>query len=171
MAKDNKNLTHRINDEIYGIREVRLTGDGIEPQVLPLYEAKKIAKEMELDLVEINANARPPVLKIMNYEKWLYEQKKLAKKKKHNTQDLKEVQLSTNIASNDLNTKVNRAKEFIEAGHKVKVVLTMRGRELSRREESKRSLLEFIVKMDEVALPESNLRDEGNKCIVILKRK
>lgn len=171
MAKDNKNLTHRINDEIYGIKEVRLTGDGIEPQVLSLYEAKKIAKEMELDLVEINANARPPVLKIMNYEKWLYEQKKLTKKKKHNTQDLKEVQLSTNIASNDLNTKVNRAKEFIEAGHKVKVVLTMRGRELSRREESKRSLLEFIVKMDEVALPESNLRDEGNKCIVILKRK
>lgn len=171
MAKDNKNLTHRINDEIYGIKEVRLTGDGIEPQVLSLYEAKKIAKEMELDLVEINANARPPVLKIMNYEKWLYEQKKLAKKKKHSTQDLKEVQLSTNIASNDLNTKVNRAKEFIEAGHKVKVVLTMRGRELSRREESKRSLLEFIVKMDEVALPESNLRDEGNKCIVILKRK
>lgn len=171
MGKDNKVLTHRINDEIHGLREVRITGDGIEPQIIQLYEAKKMAKELELDLVEINPNAKPPVLKIMNYEKWVYEQKKLAKKKKHATQDLKEVQLSTNIASNDLNTKVNRAKEFIENGHKVKVVLTMKGRELSRRDESKRSLLEFIVKMEDVALPESNLRDEGNKCIVILKRK
>lgn len=83
---------------------------------------------------------------------------------------MKEIQLSTNISSNDLNTKVRKAKEFIEDGNKVKVVLTMKGRELGRREDSKKSLLTFIVEMDEVAVPESLPRDEGNKCTVILKK-
>ena len=84
---------------------------------------------------------------------------------------MKEVQLSVNISEHDLETKANNARKFIENGNRVKVTLTMRGRELVRREENKRSILEFIVMMDDVAVPESQPRDEGNKTTVILKRK
>ena len=84
---------------------------------------------------------------------------------------LKEIQLSVNITEHDLQTKANNAKKFIENGNKVKVTLTMKGRELSRREENKRSILEFIVMLEDVAVPESQPRDDGNKTIVILKKK
>jgi translation initiation factor IF-3 len=84
---------------------------------------------------------------------------------------LKEIQLSVNIAKHDLETKVNNAKKFIEDGSRVRVILSMKGRELSRREDNKKSILEFIVMMDEVATPESAPKDEGNKTTVILKKK
>jgi translation initiation factor IF-3 len=93
------------------------------------------------------------------------------KKNKQNAKPLKEIQLSVNIASHDLQTKVNNAKKFIEDGSKVRVILSMKGRELNRREENKRSILEFIVMMDDVAIPESAPRDEGNKTVVILKKR
>jgi translation initiation factor IF-3 len=101
----------------------------------------------------------------------LYELKKAAKKNKANTKPLKEVQLSVNIADHDLQTKVNQAKKFIGEGSKVKVVLTMKGRELSRREDNKKSIYLFISGLEEVATPESMPKDEGNKTIVILKKR
>lgn len=101
----------------------------------------------------------------------LYELKKAAKKNKQHTKPFKEVQLSVNIAPHDLETKANQAKKFIENGSKVKVVLTMRGRELARRDDNKKSILEFITLLDEVAVPESMPKDEGNKTIVILKKR
>lgn len=161
----------RINDEIRGINTVRIIGEGIESHVISIREARKIAYEAKLDLVEVNSNTNPPIVKIVNYSKYLFELKKSLKSKGKNNCVLKEVQLSTNISSNDLATKVRKAKEFIEDGHKVKVVLTMKGRELGRREESKKSILTFIVQMEDVALAESLPRDEGNKCTVILKKK
>ena len=84
---------------------------------------------------------------------------------------MKEIQLSVNISEHDLQTKVNNARKFIEGGSKVKVVLSMRGRELVRREENKRSILEFIVALENVAIPEAQPRDEGNRTVVILKKK
>lgn len=161
----------RINDEIRGVDTVRIIGEGVESYVVSIREARKISYESKLDLVEVNANSNPPIVKIVNYSKYLFELKKALKNKNKNNCVLKEIQLSTNISSNDLNTKAKKAKEFIEDGHKVKVVLTMRGRELGRREESKKSILTFIVQMDDVAIPESLPRDEGNKCTVILKKK
>lgn len=161
----------RINDEIRGVDTVRIIGEGVESYVVSIREARKISYESKLDLVEVNANSNPPIVKIVNYSKYLFELKKVLKNKNKNNCVLKEIQLSTNISSNDLNTKAKKAKEFIEDGHKVKVVLTMRGRELGRREESKKSILTFIVQMDDVAIPESLPRDEGNKCTVILKKK
>ena len=173
MAK-NKNCTtlkFRVNDEIgEGSYDVRIVGEGIESKVVPLSEAKKIAERMELDLIEINSSTTPPIIRIASYEKMLYEMKKAAKKNKQQAKPLKEIQLTANIAEHDLQTKVNNAKKFIEGGHKVRTTLTMKGRELLRREESKRSILEFIVMMEDVAVPES-LRDDGNKTIVILKKK
>lgn len=173
MSK-NKNTfqtpTFRVNEQIHG-HEVRIVGDGIESRVLPLNEAKKIAYAMGLDLIEINPNGPTPIVKVASYDKMLYELKKAAKKNKQHTKPLKEVQLSVNIASHDLETKANQAKKFIENGSKVKVVLTMRGRELARRDDNKKSILEFITLLDEVAVPESMPKDEGNKTIVILKKR
>ena len=148
MAK-NKNAFNlpnfRVNDEIRGFDDVRIIGDGIESKVVSLEEAKKIAYGMELDLIEINSKVAPPILKIASYEKFIYELKKNAKKNKQTAKPVKEIQL--------------------------KATLTIKGRELTRREESKRSILEFIVMLDDVAVPESQPRDDGNKTIVVLKKK
>ena len=174
MAKVKKNdfsAKFRINDEIRFNGNVRIVGEGIESKVVTMSEARKIAEDMELDLVEIQGKLDTPIIRICNYEKMLYELKKAAKKNKQQTKPLKEIQLSVNIAKHDLETKANNAKKFIEDGSRVRVTLAMKGRELSRREENKKSILEFIVMMDEVAIPESTPRDEGNKTVVILKKR
>jgi translation initiation factor IF-3 len=174
MAK-NKNVFNapkfRVNDEIYGHKDVRIVGEGIESRVVSLSEAKRIAEDMQLDLIEINPSASPAIIKIASYEKMMYELKKAAKKNKQSAKPLKEIQLSVNITEHDLQTKANNAKKFIENGNKVKVTLTMKGRELMRRDDNKRSILEFIVLLEDVATPESQPRDDGNKTIVILKKK
>ena len=174
MVKPKKNdLTQRfrVNDEIHFSGNVRIVGEGIESKVVPMMEARRIADGMELDLVEIQGKLEIPILKICNYEKMLYELKKIAKKTKQNAKPLKEIQLSVSIAKHDLETKANNARRFIEEGSRVRVVLTMKGRELSRREENKKSLLEFIVMLEDVAVPEAVPRDEGNRTSVILKKK
>ena len=161
----------RINNELHGTYDVRIVGEDIESKIIYLSEAKKIANDMEMDLIEINSNVNPPIMKIASYEKMLYEMKKAMKKNKQNVKPMKEIQLSVNISEHDLQTKVNNARKFIEGGSKVKVVLSMRGRELVRREENKRSILEFIVALENVAIPEAQPRDEGNRTVVILKKK
>ena len=174
MAKAKKNdfsSKFRVNDEIRVGGNVRIVGEGIESKVVTMSEARKIAEDMELDLVEIQGKLEIPIIKVCNYEKMLYELKKAAKKNKQQAKPLKEIQLSVNIAKHDLETKANNAKRFIEDGSRVRVTLAMKGRELSRREENKKSILEFIVMMDEVAIPESTPRDEGNKTVVILKKR
>jgi translation initiation factor IF-3 len=124
---------------------------------------------MELDLVEINTNTSLPILRICNYSKFLYDLKKNAKKNKQVQTQTKEIQLTTNIAQHDLETKIKQAISFLNKGDKVKVVLMMKGRELGRREESKRSIKTFIECIDEIGVVES-IKDEGNKTIAILKK-
>lgn len=170
-SKNNSSFNFNINEEIKFYPQVRIVGEGFESKVVSLKEAKTIAESMELDLVEINSKVTPPILRICAYDKFIYEMKKNAKKNKQTTSQLKEIQLSVNIASNDLQTKAKKAKEFIEGGDRVKVTLTMKGRELSRREENKRSIFEFIALLDDVACAESMPKDENNKTIVILKKK
>ena len=160
-----------MNDEIRIGGNVRIVGEGIESKVVTMSEARKIAEDMELDLVEIQGKSDVPIVKVCNYEKMLYELKKAAKKNKQHVKPLKEIQLSVNIAKHDLETKANNAKRFIEDGSRVRVTLAMKGRELSRREDNKKSILEFIVMMDDVAVPESTPKDEGNKTVVILKKR
>jgi translation initiation factor IF-3 len=173
MAKAKKNdfsSKFRVNDEIRVIGNVRIVGEGIESEIVPISKARKIAEDMELDLVELQGKSDVPIVRVCNYEKMIYELKKAAKKNKQ-PKPLKEIQLSVNIAKHDLETKVNNAKKFIEDGSRVRVILSMKGRELARREDNKKSILEFIVMMDEVATPESTPKDEGNKTTVILKKK
>lgn len=171
MAKQNsqKNYDYRINDDIYGYSQVRIIGDDIESKVVSLKEAKNIAESMGLDLIEINSKVNPPILRICDYSKFLYELKKNAKKNKQTQTQVKEIQLSVSIAQHDLETKAKQAINFLSKGDKVKVVLVMRGRELSRREENKRSILSFIEFVGENGIVES-MKDEGNKTIVILKK-
>lgn len=174
MAKSNKNdfsSKFRVNDEIRFSGNVRIVGEGIESEIVPMAEARRRAEKMELDLVEIQGKLEVPIIRICNYEKMLYELKKNAKKNKQQAKPLKEIQLSVNIAKHDLETKANNARKFIEDGSRVRVILTMKGRELSRRDENKKSILEFIVLLEDVAVPEAAPRDEGNKTTVILKKK
>lgn len=169
MAKE-RIIEPRINDEIPNYSKVRIIGNNIESKETTINEARKIANDMGLDLVEINGKLQVPILKIINYSKYLFDLKKQAKNKKK-TPSMKEIQLSVNISENDLLTKVRKAKEFIQDGHKVRLVITLKGRELLRPEESKKSFFTFIVKMEDVAVPESMPKDDGNKCSVILKKK
>ena len=161
----------RVNEEIRLSGNVRIVGEGIESRVVPIAEARRVAENMGLDLVDLGGKQETPVLKVCNYEKMVYEMKKAAKKNKQNSKPLKDIQLSVNIAKHDMETKANNVRRFIEDGCRVRVTLTMKGRELSRREENKKSILEFIVMLDDVATPEAPLRDDGNKTSVILKKK
>lgn len=165
----------RSNDELYGNYDVRvlyLTEDGENSnKICRLREAKEMAYEMGLDLVEINPKSNPPVMRICDFSKYMYDLKKQAKAKKQNKVELKEIPLSVNISMHDLEIKAKKAREFILKGDKVKVTLMMKKRELLRREENKKSILEFIMLLTDVATPESMPKDEGNRTIVILKKK
>ena len=165
----------RINGEIVGYDTVRVVysdSDGNNTNmVCSLRAAFEIADREGLDLIEISPNANPPVVKVADYSKHLYDLKKREKLKRQNRTELKEISLSVNISMHDLEIKAKKAKEFIEKGDKVKVSLMMRKRELLRREENKKSILEFILLLEDVAVPESMPKDEGNRTIVILKKR
>lgn len=161
---------YRINDGIKGYDTVRVVGEDVETQVMSISDARKLAADMDLDLVEINANGAIPIVKICNYEKMAYEEKKAQKKQKH-SKPLKEIQLRSNIAKHDLETKINHAKRFIKDGSRVKVTLSMKGRELLHRDENQKPLLEFIVMMENEASLEGSLKNEGNRVIAYLKKK
>ena len=182
MAKGKKKDTviePRINDEIRGYNDVRLIykkhhGENSSEdfnKLTTLQEAKRIAERMNLDLVEINGRATPAILRVCDYSKYLFELKKSLKQKHKNTTTVKEVQLSVNITEHDMSIKAKKAESFITNGDKVKVVLTMKGRELSRRDISKKPIYMFVDMLSDVAIPESMPKDEGNKCVVILKKK
>jgi translation initiation factor IF-3 len=173
MLKQKNDLASKfkVNEEIRLHGNVRLVGEGLESKVVSIEEARRIAESMDLDLVDLGGRQETPVLKVCNYEKMIYEMKKAAKKNKQHTKPLKDIQLSVNIAKHDMETKANNARKFIEDGCRVRVTLTMKGRELSRREENKKSILEFIVMLEDVAVPEAVPRDDGNKTSVILKKK
>lgn len=163
--------TFLINDEIKinNYENVRVLIDESN-RVMKFSEAISLADKMSLDIILINENVRPQIVRIADYNKMLYDLKKSSKKVKQ-PKPMKEIDLSVNIASNDLETKARKAKEFIEDGSKVKVVLTMRGRELTRKEASKKCIFEFITMLEDVAVAESMPKDEGNRTTVILKKK
>ena len=162
-----------INEQIRD-REVRLIGqDGEQLGVMPITEAMKLAREAELDLVKIAPTAKPPVCKIIDYGKYRYEQARKEKeaKKKQKTIEIKEVRLSPNIDENDLNTKVNAARKFIEKGNKVKVTLRFRGREMAHVQSSKQNLDVFSERMADVAVVDKAPKMEGRSMTMFLTEK
>lgn len=171
QLKNTPRIEYRINDEIDFYGQVRVVGENANNEVMSIYKARKLAESLDLDLVEINSRVTPPIMKVCNYEKMVYELKKTLKKNRQQAKPPKEIQLSVNIAENDLKTKENQARKFIEDGFKVKVILIMKGRELSRRMENKKTIFKFIADLEDVAAAESLPKDEGTRTIVFLKRK
>ena len=171
QLKNTPRIEYQINDEIDFYGQVRVVGENANNEVMSIDKARKLAESLDLDLVEINSRVTPPIMKVCNYEKMVYELKKTLKKNRQQAKPPKEIQLSVNIAENDLKTKENQARKFIEDGFKVKVILIMKGRELSRRMENKKTIFKFIADLEDVAAAESLPKDEGTRTIVFLKRK
>ena len=162
-------ITEQIRD-----REIRLIGeDGQQLGIMSSREAMKIAREAELDLVKIAPQAKPPVCKIIDYGKYRYElaRKEKEAKKKQKTIEVKEVRLSPNIDSNDLNTKIASARKFIEKGNKVKVTLRFRGREMAHVQSSRHILDEFAKALEDIALVDKPAKMEGRSMAMFLTEK
>ena len=162
-----------INEQIRD-KEIRLIGeDGEQLGIMSTREAMKLAAEAELDLVKIAPTAKPPVCKIIDYGKYKYEltRKEKEAKKKQKTVDVKEVRLSPNIDTNDLNTKVNNAKKFIQKGNKVKVTLRFRGREMAHMQTSKHILDDFAEMLKDIAVVEKPTKLEGRSISMDLTEK
>ena len=159
-----------INEQIRD-REVRVISEsGEQLGIMSAREAMKLAQEAELDLVKIAPKAQPPVCKIIDYGKYKYEltRKEKEAKKKQKTVEIKEVRLSPNIDTNDLNTKVNNAKKFIGKGNKVKVTLRFRGREMAHVQQSKHILDDFASMLEDVAAVEKPAKLEGRNMSMVL---
>ena len=162
-----------INEQIRD-KEVRVIGENGEMiGVMSSRDAMKLAREAELDLVKIAPTAKPPVCKIVDYGKFRYEQARKEKeaKKKQKTVEVKEVRLSPNIDTNDLNTKMNNAKKFITKGNKVKVSLRFRGREMAHMQQSKHILDDFADMLKDVAVVEKPAKLEGRSLSMVLTEK
>ena len=162
-----------INEQIRD-KEVRLVSeDGEQLGIMSSREALKMAMDAELDLVKIAPMAKPPVCKIIDYGKFKYEQTQKDKeaKKKQKTVELKEVRLSPNIDTNDLNTKVNNAKNFIAKGNKVKVTLRFRGREMAHIQQSRHVLDDFARMLSDIAVIEKPAKLEGRSMSIVLTEK
>ena len=162
-----------INEQIRD-REVRLIGaDGEQLGIVSSREAQKIADEAGLDLVKIAPNAKPPVCKVIDYGKYRYEMARKDKeaKKKQKTVELKEIRLSPNIDTNDLNTKMNAAKKFLAKGNKVKITLRFRGREMAHMSSSKHILDDFAENLSDIAVVEKAPKIEGRSIGMVLAEK
>ena len=162
-----------INEQIRD-KEIRLIGsEGEQLGIMSAKEALKLAEEAGLDLVKIAPNAQPPVCKIVDYGKYRYEQLRREKeaKKKQKVIEIKEIRLSPNIDTNDLNTKMNAAKKFLTKGDKVKVTLRFRGREMAHMANSKHILDDFAENLSEVANIEKAPKVEGRSMTMFLAPK
>ena len=162
-----------INEQIRA-KEVRLvSSDGEQLGVVSIAEAMAKAEGAELDLVLIAPTAKPPVCKIIDYSKYKYELARREKeaKKKQKVIEVKEVRLSPNIDTNDLNTKIGAARKFLEKGNKVKVTLRFRGREMARMFKSKYILDDFAEALSEVAVIDKPSKAEGRSLVMFLSAK
>ncbi len=161
---------HRLNNQIRA-REIRLIDEtGKMLGVVSVLEALKIAEQRELDLVEISPAANPPVCKILDYSKFIYEQQKREKtqKKQQSSQQMKELRFTWRTATHDFNFKVKHAREFLEEGNKVKATVMFRGREITHQEVGKELLDKFIEAVSDLSKVDSPAKLEGKKLSVVL---
>lgn len=159
-----------INEQIRD-REVRLIGEnGEQLGIMSSREALKLAEEAGLDLVKIAPTAKPPVCKIVDYGKYRYELARREKdaKKKQKVIEVKEIRMSPNIDTNDLNTKVSAARKFLEKGNRVKITLRFRGREMAHMATSKHILDDFAQALSDIAVVEKMPKVEGRSMIMFL---
>jgi translation initiation factor IF-3 len=169
--KPQKERKHKLNSEVR-FPLVRLVGIG-EPQVISSYEASKIAMAEGKDLILINENQDPPIVRIEDYNKFIYDLEKAQKLKQKNQQkvELKEIQLSCDIAINDLQTKARKAKEFLEDGDKVRCTIRLRGRQKQMPERGRIVMERFYEILSEVSQFEDVPKYDGDRWSMTLKSK
>lgn len=164
-----KEELHRINERIR-VPDVRLVGDNVEQGVYPTEDARKMATEQGLDLVEISPNAAPPVCRIIDYKKFLYQQKKKQKEIKNKTVKVvvKEIRFGPNTDEHDFNFKLNHAKKFLEEGSKVKAYVFFKGRTIVFKDRGEILLLKFAQELEELGKVEVLPKMEGKKMNMML---
>jgi translation initiation factor IF-3 len=163
---------HRINERIR-VPEVRLVGDNVEQGIYPTREALRIAEEKELDLVEISPTAVPPVCRIIDYQKFLYQQKKKQKEQKAKAVRIvvKEIRFGPQTDDHDYNFKLKHAKSFLEEGAKVKAYVFFKGRSILFKEQGEVLLLRFANDLEDYAKVEQLPVLEGKRMIIMLTPK
>lgn len=164
---------HRINEHIRGVREVRVVGDNVATGIYSIEQALAMADEQELDLVEISPNAQPPVCKIIDYQKFLYQQKRREKelKAKAVKMEVKEIRFGPQTDDHDYNFKLKHAQEFIKDGNKVKAYVFFKGRSILFKEQGEVLLLRFANDLAEIAKVDSLPTLEGKRMIIMLSPK
>lgn len=161
---------HRINERIRGVYEVRVVGENVEQGVYSYDKALAMAQELGLDLVEISPTAVPPVCRITDYKKFLYDLKKKQKeiKAKQANVEMKEIRFGPNTDEHDLNFKLNHAKKFLAEGAKVKAYVFFRGRTIVFKERGEILLLKFAQALEDVGLVEAMPKLEGKRMIMMI---
>ncbi|MGC9150395.1 MAG: translation initiation factor IF-3 [Microbacter sp.] len=172
MKNDRLKELHRINERIRE-KEVRLVGDNVEMGVYPIEEALRKADDLGLDLVEISPNAVPPVCRIIDYQKFLYQQKKREKEMKLKAAKVvvKEVRFGPQTDDHDYNFKLKHAIEFLKEGNKVKAYVFFKGRSILFKEQGEVLLLRFANDLEEYAKVDSLPTLEGKRMIIMLSPK
>ena len=167
------NQNYKINDELSNYPEIRLVGDNVESDVYPYFQAIQIAEDLELDLVCISESVNPPVCKIIDYQKFLYQQKKKEKEKKAKSVkiELKELRFSPQTSQHDYEFKVKHAKEFLTDGNKVKAFVFFSGRQIAYKNQGEELLNKLINDLSDISQIESPLKMEGKKMVVVLSPK
>jgi translation initiation factor IF-3 len=163
---------HRINDRIR-VPQVRLVGDNVTVGIYPTEEARKIAREQELDLVEISPNANPPVCKVIDYKKFLYEKKRKEKEMKSNAKqsEVKEIRFTPGTDDHDFDFKAKHAEKFLKDGNKVKAYVQFKARAIHLKERGELVLLKFAERLAEVGQPEALPKLEGKRMLLMLTPK
>ncbi|ATF41642.1 translation initiation factor IF-3 [Weissella paramesenteroides] len=161
-----------INDRIRA-REVRLITDDGDQGVMSTADAQRLADDADLDLVLVQANAKPPVAKIMNYGKFKFEAQKKQREQRKNQKvvNIKEIRLSPTIDVNDFNTKKNNAIKFLNKGNKVKVSIRFRGRAITHKEIGREVMNRMAMDLEEIAKVESRAKMEGRSMFMVLAPK
>lgn len=163
---------HRINERIR-VPKVRLVGDNVTPGIYDTQEALRIAQNLELDLVEISPNADPPVVKAIDYKKFLYEKKKKEKEMKANAKqsEVKEIRFTPGTDDHDFDFKAKHAEKFLKEGNKVKCYVQFRGRAIMFQDRGEVLLLKFAERLAEVGALESMPKMEGKRMIAVFAPK
>ncbi|MFK5877903.1 MAG: translation initiation factor IF-3 [Flavobacteriaceae bacterium] len=164
---------HRINEHIKFVDEVRLVGDNVEVGVYPLIKAKMLARELELDLVEISPKAKPPVCKVIDYKKFLYEQKKRDKalKSKATKVIVKEIRFGPQTDEHDYEFKKKHAVKFLQDGAKLKAFVFFKGRSIIYKDQGQILLLRLAQELEEYGKVEQMPKLEGKRMIMYLAPK
>ena len=172
IRRDDLKFQYRINEQIRE-REVRIVGDNIESDVYPIQQALKIAEDQGVDLVEISPNAKPPVCRVIDYSKFLYQMKKHAKeqKAKQVKMEVKEIRFGPQTDNHDYDFKLKHAKNFLEDGNKVKAYVFFKGRSILFKEQGEVLLLRFANDLEEMAKVEQMPLLEGKRMTILLSPK